>query len=525
MNKLVVLLLLSAVIAGARHLDVTTSTWSTRLSAAVAGDTLHLADGTYSIISPSQDGTLSAPIVVQGTSKTTTIIAGGGEGFVWYPKHWVWENIWFRGDGGNDHLFHLKQNTKGYLTWRNCHFSGVADKVVKIDQGDYNGPSIYFADYVLMENCTVDVGGGGLMNNDGSDFLTCRGNYTYHYVTGTGGPIYIYFTKGGNAYTVFENNIDNGGVMIFSFGGGTMYTPYYSKWRHDDETWGAVNTPKPGTTGNYGYKEVETYRSICRNNIVIGASMSAFASQATIDCEFYNNTVINCVATLAKEFQNGRATRLRLYNNLTINGGDDLQLAYGGYSDGDICIAEHNKALGTRTLSDIFVSVNTSNYSLSDWHLKSAAIATQIGTGIAPYDHPTWPAYYSLLGSGNYDFYGAQHSNPPILGATQLAGTGIEENAVSAGDLSIVDVMPNPATPATALRLSLALDRPIVDILVCDVRGKHVRSLYYGPMEAGQRNVAWDGRDHFNRLMASGTYFFRVSLGHDVLMKKFQLVR
>jgi len=525
MKKALVLLLLSAIIAGARHLDVTTSTWSTRLSAAVAGDTLHLADGTYSIISPSQDGTLNAPIVVQGTSRTATILAGGGEGFVWYPKHWVWENIWFRGDGSNYHLFHVKGTARGYLTWRNCHFSGVADKAIKIDHSYYTGPQVVFPDYVLMENCSQDLGYGGFMNNDGSDFLTCRGNYTYHHLSGGGEVLHLYFTKGGNAYTVFENNIAVGGAWIYSFGGGTMYS-LWTKWRHDEETWGATNTPKPGTTGNYDYKEVETYRSICRNNIAINATISALASQATIDCEFYNNTIINCTGMLAKEFQNGRATNLRVYNNLTINGGDDLYVSYDGYSDGIVCIAEHNKALGTRTLSDIFVSVNTTDYSQSDWHLKSSAIATQIGTGIAPYAHPTWPAYYSLLGSGNYDFYGAQHSNPPIIGATQVAGTGIEESVASAANgVSVIDVTPNPANPTATLRLSLALDRPIVDILVCDIRGKHVRTLYYGPMESGQRNVAWDGRDHFSRRMASGTYFFRVSLGHDVLMKKFQLVR
>ena len=491
---------------------------------------LLLAAGTYGFANmPATQGTLSDPIVVRGVDKSTAIIYGCGygscEGFLFTGKHWIFENLTFRGDGSNNHLFHVTGQAGGYLTWRNCHFSGVADKAIKIDHSYYTGPQVVFPDYVLLENCTMELGGGGLMNNDGSDFLTCRGNYTYGYVTGTGGPIYVYFTKGGNAYTVFENNVSNGGVNAFSFGGGTMYTPW-TKWRHDEETWGATNTPKPGTTGNYGYKEVEVYRSVCRNNIVIGATSGAFASQAVIDCEFYNNTLISCATSLGKQFQNGRATRLRFYNNLTVNGGDDLMVNYDGFSDGIICIAEHNKALGTRTLSDLFVSVNTSNYSLSDWHLKSEAIATQIGTGIAPYDHPTWPAYYSPLGAGNYDFYGAQRSNPPILGATQVTGTGIEDAVASAANgVSVIDVTPNPANPTATLRLSLALDRPIVDILVCDIRGKHVRTLYYGPMESGQRNVAWDGRDHFSRRMASGTYFFRVSLGHDVLMKKFQLVR
>ena len=88
----------------------------------------------------------------------------------------------------------------------------------------------------------------------------------------------------------------------------------------------------------------------------------------------------------------------------------------------------------------------------------------------------------------------------------------------------VIYVHPNPAKQQAILNLQLKQDRTIVDILVSDVRGRHMRTLYYGPMESGRQSVKWDGRNHRGLDMPSGTYLFRVSLGREVLYRKFQLL-
>jgi hypothetical protein len=413
------------------------------------------------------------------------------------------------------------------LTVRGCHFSGVADKAFKIDLDiDSTGFKGIWPDYILVENCTMQKGHAGLMNNDGSDFLTCRGNYTYGQTFSSNPDSvtvgYDYFTKGGQAYTIFENNIAVGGTIgAFSFGGGTM-GGNFPKFRHDDDMGGAAAI-NPSTNQPYGYKAVEVYRSICRNNIIIDAT-GGIAIQANIDCEYYNNTLINCVNTINKEFAHGAATNFKFYNNLTIKGADDPFIQFDGYAQDGVIIQENDIALGDMPLTDIFMDFKESDTLGSNYRLKPS-IYSQIGAGRNAYDHPDWPAFYAVT-AGSFDFYGAPRPNPPTVGATEVNGVAVEYAPdYGAGTDVSLEVTPNPANPSTQLFLTLRKDQPLVDILIYDVRGKHVRTLYYGPMSKGRQIVCWDGRNHDMKLMASGSYIFRVSLGRELLYKKFQLVR
>jgi len=516
MKKFVVLFLLSAVIADARLINVTSFNIVGSLYNAVAGDTLLLATDTFNfpLVSPSHDGTLDSPIVVQGAGTTKTCIYGCGngscEGFVWYPKHWIWENIHFKGDGTNNHLFHLGPGARGYVTWRNCHFSGVADKAIKVDFSAYSGPTNVWPDYLLLENCTMNVQKGGLMNNDGGDFLTCRGNVTYGFDSNPN-VLYVYFSKGGLAYTLFENNVLWGGdIGPLSFGGGSMYVPG-TYFRHDSDLAVPLSIP---------FKTCELWRSVIRNNVVISGAAGVAVSNV-YDCEIYNNTFINCGYAL--RCQNHHSTgpkNFKFYNNLMVS--------CGGFSNATGWTIDTTKNLWTtQSPTNLFASWSAVEPGASnDYHIKTAMTGT-VSTGIAPYAHSTWPEFNDLLSASFYDLYGTVRNVAPRIGAAEVqSGPSVEgygEGAVVDGvDLNVV---PNPANPTAALQLTLDKRLRLVDAGVYDIRGRHVRSLYYGPMEKGAQVLRWDGRNHFNRLMASGTYLFRVSLGKEVLYKKFELVR
>jgi hypothetical protein len=45
---------------------------------------------------------------------------------------------------------------------------------------------------------------------------------------------------------------------------------------------------------------------------------------------------------------------------------------------------------------------------------------------------------------------------------------------------------------------------------VFELRGARVNTLYEGTMEAGEKDVSWNGRDGDGRPVAAGVYFYRL---------------
>jgi hypothetical protein len=262
---------------------------------------------------------------------------------------------------------------------------------------------------------------------------------------------------------------------------------------------------------------METINSIARNNIVIGG-YSGFSSSTTLNCEIFNNTVIDCDYGLWFEAHHGSAVGLKFYNNLLINTSTLVN------NDGGFIMKIMNKRLSVSPTT-IFMDYKAGALNQSDFRIKPGA-ATQVGTGRIPYPHPDWN-FWALLSDEFYDYYGKVRANPPVIGATEIYVADAIDRlpAETKHQDMVVYVHPNPARSFTRLILELKEDRKMVDILVRDIRGRHVRSLYYGPMETGRQFVRWDGRNHLGKRVPSGVYVFRVSLGREVLYQKFQLLR
>jgi len=385
----------------ARTINVSNTSELTSAYASVnPGDTILCAPATYGLSNrppPDKVGLPGKPVVVKGTNRDQVIFAGTGEGQQVYVSYWTWEDIHFKGtsNGGNDHVWHVKSGCAGYLTWRNCRFSGVGDKAIKIDFAAYNAPTNIWPDYVLVENCIMEIGKGGLMNNDGSDYMTCRNNYTYGYHSG--GVYYNYFSKGGLAYSVFENNLIVGGFWAISYGGGSMSGPF-SKFRHDDDL--AAGYPK---------KQIETIRCISRNNIIISAT-AGFAINGSIDDEVYNNTLINCTDIIQIQgHNNGKPNGLKVYNNLYINS--------TGYSSTSGITISNNKNLSLSPAS-VFVSYLISDYPNNNYRIKSS-MESAVGKGKAVNSHSNWDNFHDTPIVSTSDYYGTPRTSPPTIGATE----------------------------------------------------------------------------------------------------------
>lgn len=83
---------------------------------------------------------------------------------------------------------------------------------------------------------------------------------------------------------------------------------------------------------------------------------------------------------------------------------------------------------------------------------------------------------------------------------------------------------PNPFNQST--RLGFELDRPAeVRLLVYDVLGRRVRSLWSGKLEAGPRHALWDGHDDRGRPLPSGLYVARLEVNDHGFTRKLLLLK
>ncbi len=124
----------------------------------------------------------------------------------------------------------------------------------------------------------------------------------------------------------------------------------------------------------------------------------------------------------------------------------------------------------------------------------------------------------------------------PIWG--QVAGDEVDLLSITTIDISSVPDSgkptspfvleanyPNPFNPSTTIRYQLDRDA-MVSLCIFDSSGKLVRVLESGIMaEAGQHVSIWDGRDTAGRGVASGAYFFRLSVEGSHQTGKMLLVR
>lgn len=64
-----------------------------------------------------------------------------------------------------------------------------------------------------------------------------------------------------------------------------------------------------------------------------------------------------------------------------------------------------------------------------------------------------------------------------------------------------------------------------VSLAIYDVRGRLVRTLVEGKLEAGRHSVVWDGKDTSGRAVASGIYFTTLQTNDAIYTRKMSVLR
>jgi hypothetical protein len=83
---------------------------------------------------------------------------------------------------------------------------------------------------------------------------------------------------------------------------------------------------------------------------------------------------------------------------------------------------------------------------------------------------------------------------------------------------------PNPFNPITTLRYDLP-EQSMVNIIIYDLLGRHVRTLLNQTQEAGYRSVIWNATNDYGKPVSAGVYLYKIQAGEFVQTRKMVLLK
>ena len=95
----------------------------------------------------------------------------------------------------------------------------------------------------------------------------------------------------------------------------------------------------------------------------------------------------------------------------------------------------------------------------------------------------------------------------------------IENPNIIPTKISTINNYPNPFNPSTNIILDLINDEEL-SILVYDINGNLVKSIYSGFLHRGNHMFVWEGNNSRGKRVVSGIYLCVLRLGNEILSKK-----
>lgn len=99
-------------------------------------------------------------------------------------------------------------------------------------------------------------------------------------------------------------------------------------------------------------------------------------------------------------------------------------------------------------------------------------------------------------------------------------------NSTKPDKYSLAQNYPNPFNAHTKINYSLTKnDEQETRLIILDLLGRHIRTLVNEKQAAGSYNVFWDGRDEQGNEVATGIYFYKLSSGSFIKIKKMSMLK
>ncbi len=115
-----------------------------------------------------------------------------------------------------------------------------------------------------------------------------------------------------------------------------------------------------------------------------------------------------------------------------------------------------------------------------------------------------------------------------VLGAVKQNGDVVRSAPVSVTTPDLATCLeqnvPNPFNPTTTIPFTLAAAAQ-VELVVYDVRGSRVATLFDGSLAEGPHEIDWSGLDDAGRPVSSGPYFYALTVGKQTLSNKMVLLK
>lgn len=158
------------------------------------------------------------------------------------------------------------------------------------------------------------------------------------------------------------------------------------------------------------------------------------------------------------------------------------------------------------------------------------------GNGGDPFPGATTNRSFNGLSSPNSNSYTGGPTTVAVSNITNSADTmradllvtivaGVDDPpAALPTTIALAQNYPNPFNPGTVI--GFELDRNAnVRLEIFNLLGQKVRTLHDGTAVSGSTTVAWDATDDRGEAVASGMYFYRLTAGDQVQVKKMMLTR
>jgi flagellar hook assembly protein FlgD len=87
-----------------------------------------------------------------------------------------------------------------------------------------------------------------------------------------------------------------------------------------------------------------------------------------------------------------------------------------------------------------------------------------------------------------------------------------------------LEIYPNPFNSSTTIEFALPASGK-ASLVIYDIMGRKVRELVSGQVSAGIRSTLWDGRDDSGRLVSSGVYIARLTMGNNIAVRKMLMMK
>jgi len=112
------------------------------------------------------------------------------------------------------------------------------------------------------------------------------------------------------------------------------------------------------------------------------------------------------------------------------------------------------------------------------------------------------------------------------VAVNELTGIGKGEPPTLPRGFELFQNYPNPFNPTTTIEVDISEGYSGgVSLFIYDLRGRQVRRLINGEMEAGRHRVVWDGRNEAGEHVTSGIYLYTLRTGDSVYNRKMTMLK